>query len=193
MAAAEDGDEVIEALYEFASNCKGFVEAEEEMTQQITKEEFETVLAECEDKCALVSCIEDSHELNTAEIPMYNQYREFGLKFKNSAINLFLPKIDINKDIREYISEELGLILYNVLVKRLDVDFIRKEMNRYIPETRNEDVKVRQLFKKYFYQVVLYEERKLGIYTQFDDHMRRVIILEFFKRIIAAYLHKSER
>lgn len=193
MAAAEDGDEVIEALYEFAANCKGFVEAEEEMTQQVTKEEFETVLAECEDKCALVSCIEDSHELNTVEIPMYNQYREFGLKFKNSAINLFLPKIDINKDIREYISEELGLILYNVLVKRLDVDFIRKEMNRYIPETRNEDVKVRQLFKKYFYQVVLYEERKPGIYTKFDDHMRRVIILEFFKRIIAAYLHKSER
>lgn len=194
MVAAEDGDEVIEAIYEFAANCKGFVEADEEMTQQVTKEEFETVLAECEDKCALMSCIEDSHELNIAEIPMYNQYREFGLKFKNSAINLFLPKIDVNKNIREYISEELGLILYNVLAKRLDVDFIRHEMKRYIPETRNEEgITIRQLFKKYFHQVVLYQERKPGIYTEFDDHMRRVIILEFFKRIIAAYLHKSTR
>lgn len=194
MVAAEDGDEVIEAMYEFAANCKGFVEADEEMTQQVTKEEFETVLAECEDKCALMSCIEDSHELNIAEIPMYNQYREFGLKFKNSAINLFLPKIDVNKNIREYISEELGLILYNILAKRLDVDFIRHEMNRYIPETRNEEgITIRHLFKKYFHQVVLYQERKPGIYTEFDDHMRRVIILEFFKRIIAAYLHKSTR
>jgi len=191
MVAAEDGDEIIEALYEFVANCKGFVEADEEMTQQVTKEEFEAVLTECEDKCALISCIEDSHKLNIAEIPMYNHYREFGLKLKNSAINLFLPKIEINKDIKEYISEELGLILYNVLVTRLDGDFIRNEMKRYISQTRNEESQTaRQLFKKYFYQVVLYQDQKPGIYTEFDDHMRRVIILEFFKKIIAAYLHK---
>ena len=41
MCAAEDGDEVIEALYEFVSNCKGFVEPDEDLTQQVTKEEFE--------------------------------------------------------------------------------------------------------------------------------------------------------
>lgn len=193
VCTAEDGDEVIEALYEFVANCKGFVEADEEMTQQVSKEEFETVLAECEDKCALVSCIEDSHVLNVAEVPMYNQYREFALRFKNDKINLFLPRIDINKNIREYIAEELGTMLYNVLAKRLDIDFIRHEMNRYIPETRNEEeVTVRQLFKKYFYQVVLYQERKPGIYTKFDDHMRRVIILEFYKRIITAYLDKNK-
>ena len=33
MCTAEDGDEIIEALYEFVSNCKGFVEVDEEMTQ----------------------------------------------------------------------------------------------------------------------------------------------------------------
>lgn len=193
MSAAEDGDEIIEALYEFAANCKGFVEADEETTRQVTKEEFETVLAECEDKCALISCIEDSHVLNVAEVPMYNQYREFALRFKNDAINLFLPRIDINKNIREYIAEELGMMLYNVLTKSLDIDFIRHEMNRYIPETRNEEeITVRQLFKKYFYQVVLYQERKPGIYTKFDDHMRRVIILEFFRRIITAYFERNK-
>lgn len=192
MSAAEDGDEIIEALYEFAANCKGFVEADEETTQQVTKEEFETVLAECEDKCALISCIEDSHVLNVAEVPMYNQYREFALRFKNDAINLFLPRIDINKNIREYIAEELGIMLYNVLAKKLDVDFIRHEINRYIPETRNEEMTVKQQFKKYFYQVVLYQERKPGIYTEFDDHMRRVIILEFYKRIITAYFDKNK-
>lgn len=192
MSAAEDGDEIIEALYEFAANCKGFVEADEETTQQVTKEEFETVLTECEDKCALISCIEDSHVLNVAEVPMYNQYREFALRFKNDAINLFLPRIDINKNIREYIAEELGIMLYNVLAKKLDVDFIRHEMNRYIPETRNEEMTVKQLFKKYFYQVVLYQERKPRIYTEFDDHMRRVIILEFYKRIITAYFDKNK-
>lgn len=45
---------------------------------------------------------------------------------------------------------------------------------------------------KYFYQVILYQERKPGTYTKFDDHMRRVIILEFYKRIITAYLEKNK-
>ena len=191
VCTAEDGDEVIEALYEFVANCKGFVEAEEEMTQQVTKEEFETVLAECEDKCALMSCIEDSHIINVAEVPMYNQFREFGLRIKNNAINLFLPKIELNKNVREYIAEELALILYNVLKTKLDEEFIQHELYRYIPDARREELKTKQLFVKYFYQVLLYQERKPGIYTKFDDHMRRVIILEFYKRIIAAYLDKK--
>lgn len=37
MSAAEDGEEIIEALYEFVSNCKGFTEADDDMTQQVTK------------------------------------------------------------------------------------------------------------------------------------------------------------
>ena len=193
MSAAEDGDEIIESLYEFVANCKGFVDADEEITQQVTKEEFETVLTECEDKCALISCIEDSHVINVAEVPMYNQYREFALKIKNNAFNLFLPKIEINKNVREYISEELALILYNVLKTKLNEDFIRLELCRYIQAARNEELRTKQLFIKYFYQVILYKERKPGIYTEFDDHMRRVIVLEFYRRIIATYLDKSNR
>ncbi len=192
MSAAEDGDEIVEALYEFVANCKGFVEVDEEITQQVTKEEFETVLAECEDKCALKTCIEDSHVLNVAEIPMYNQYREFGLRFKNDAINLLLPKIEINKNTKEYIAEELGLILYKVLTTKFDEDFIQHELYRYIPDAKREELRTKQLFVKYFYQVILYQERKPGIYTKFDDHMRRVIILEFYKRIITAYLDKNK-
>ena len=192
MSVTEDGDEIIEALYEFSANCKGFVEADEEMTQQVTKEEFETVLAECEEKCALMSCIEDSHVINVAEVPMYNQFREFGLRIKNNMINLFLPKIEINKNVREYIAEELALILYNVLKTKLDEEFIQHELYRYIPDARRGKLKTKQLFVKYFYQVLLYQERKPGIYTKFDDHMQRVIILEFYKRIIAAYLDKNK-
>ena len=163
-----------------------------ERTGKITKEELETVLAECEDKCALISCIEDSHMLNVAEVPMYNQYKEFALRFKDNAINLFLPRIEINKNIREYIAEELGLILYKVLKTKFDEEFIQHELYRYIPDARKEELRTKQLFVKYFYQVILYQERKPGIYTKFDDHMRRVIILEFYKRIITAYLDKNK-
>lgn len=188
MAAAEDGDEIVEALYEFVANCKGFVEADEEMTQQVTKDEFEAVMTECEDKCALMSCIEAEHTVNLAEVSMYNQYREFGMRTKNNAINLFLPKIDINTDKTKYISEELGIMLYNVLSQKLLPEYIRKEMNRYIPEVRGREEGTKQLFKEYFHAVVLYKERKPGIYLEIDDHMRRIFVLEFFKRIIQEYL-----
>ena len=43
--------EVIEALEEFVDNCKDFAEANADMTEQITKAEFEMVLCECEEKC----------------------------------------------------------------------------------------------------------------------------------------------
>ena len=192
MCTAEDGDEIIEALYEFVSNCKGFVDVDEEMTQQVTKEEFEEVLSECEDKCALVSCIEESHTINVAEVPMYNKYREFGLRFKNNAINLFLPKIDINTDTKKFIGEELGIILYKLLSEKFTPEYLRHEMNRYIGESRNREEPTKELFKEYFYQVVLYKERKPGIYLEIDDHMRRIFVLEFFKRIIREYLDKQE-
>ena len=192
MCAAEDGDEVIEALYEFVSNCKGFVEPDEDLTQQVTKEEFEEVLNECEDKCAIMSCIEENHTINVAEVPMYNIYREFGLRFKNNAINLFLPKIDINTDTKKFIGEELGIILYKVLTEEFTPDYIRHEMNRYIGESRNREEPTKELFKEYFYQVVLYKERKPGIYLEIDDHMRRIFVLEFFKRIIREYIEKKE-
>ncbi len=188
FVACEDGEEIIEALYEFAGNCKGFVAADEEMTHQVTKAEFETVLDECEDKCALRTCIEDSYALKTAETECYNMYREFALRFKENNINLILPRIDVNTDIRKYISEELGTILYGVLNTKLSKDIIEEEMHRYIPETKQSDKPIKQLFKEYFYNVVLYKDRKPGIYLEFDEHMKRVIVMEFYKRIISRYL-----
>ena len=165
LCVCEDGDEVIEALYEFISNCEGFAEADKEMTQQVTKEEFETILDECEDKCGMKKCIELEHILNIAEVDAVNRYDELNFRIRNNYVNLFLPRIDINTDKRQFISEQLGLML-------------------------SSDKTSRQLFKEYFYNVVQYQERKPGIYTEFDEHMKQVIILEFFRNIIVKYLRE---
>ncbi|MBQ3125346.1 MAG: hypothetical protein IJC09_08005, partial [Clostridia bacterium] len=104
----------------------------------------------------------------------------------------FLPKIDINTDTKKFIGEELGIILYKVLTEEFTPDYIRHEMNRYIGESRNREEPTKELFKEYFYQVVLYKERKPGIYLEIDDHMRRIFVLEFFKRIIREYIEKKK-
>lgn len=79
-------------------NCRGFIEADEETTQQVSKAEFEAVLNECEDKCAVRTCIETEHKLNTAEINLYAKNDEACLKIKGDNINLFLPRVDMNID-----------------------------------------------------------------------------------------------
>lgn len=43
------------------------------------------------------------------------------------------------------------------------------------------------MFADYFYDVLKYKERKLEIYTHFDKHMERVLILKFYRTIIKEY------
>ena len=188
LSSADDGDEVIDSLHEFVGNCIGFVEADEKITTKVTKEEFETVLDECEEKCGLKTCIEKEHYLHVAETNLYNKYREFSIKHKNNKINIILPRINNNIDVKQYIAEELGAVLYNVLTTKLSPEYIEAEMNRYIPETIQKTASTSMLFRQYFYDVVLYQERKPGIYIEFDETIERVLHVEFFMRIILQYL-----
>ena len=190
LSSADDADEVAEALYEFASICGSYSEANEEMTQQITKAEFEAVLDECEDKCMLETCIESEYEIKAAEIPAYSECREHDVRFKGNSICVLLPRIDINTDTKKYISDMFGGILYKIVETKIKPEEIRCEMNRYIPATRNSEESTKRLFKKYFYDVVIHKDRKPGIYLGFDDHMRRLFSIEFFKRLIVQYLRE---
>lgn len=190
LCACEDGDEIVEAIQEFTDNCRGFVEADEEVTHQVTKAEFEAVLDDCEDKCAVRTCIEKEHKLNAAEINLCAKNDEVCLKIKGNHINLLLSRIDLNIEPKQYIAGQLGTILYDMLKTKLAPEYIRQEMNRYIPETREIEESTRQLFRKYFYDVVLHQERKPGIYPHFDEHMKQVIVTEFFKGMITLYLRE---
>lgn len=190
LCACEDGDEVIEALYEFSGNCSGFAVCDNEETKQITKNEFEGILDECEDKCMLLTCIEEEHKLRTAEIEAYNPFENFGVRFKNENICVLLPRIDISTDVKKYISDTIGEILYGVIEKRIKPETIRAEMNRYIPGARNDSRNTKDLFKKYLYDVVIHEDRKPGIYLEFDEHMRQLFSVEFYKRLIVQYLRE---
>ena len=190
LSSADDADEVAEALYEFASICGSYSEANEEMTQQITKAGFEAILDECEDKCMLETCIESEYEIKAAEIPAYSECREYDIRFKGNNICVLLPRIDINTDTKKYISDMIGGILYRIVETKIKPEEIRHEMNRYIPATRNSEESTYELFKQYFYDVVIHKDRKPGIYLEFDDHMRQLFSIEFFKRMIVLYLRE---
>ena len=186
MSAAENGDELVDAIYEFVGNCRTFTETDKENATQITKGEFEAVLDECEDKCGIESYMEfEGYTLKIAEVPMIQKCQENLMKFKGNNILLCLPMVDKNIDIKQYIAEEIGGILYETVIRKLKPDIVLQELHRYIPETRKSNESAKQLFRKYFYSVVKYKERKPGIYTEFDEHMKQVLNMEFYRRIIA--------
>lgn len=186
MSAAENGDEVVDAIYEFVGNCRTFTEADKKNTKQITKDEFEVILDECEDKCGIQSYMEiEGCTLKIAEVPMMQKHREFTTKFMNNNVLLYLPMVDKNIDTKQYIAEEIGGMLYETVIRKLKPDIVLQELHRYIPETRKSSESAKELFRKYFYSVVKYKERKPGIYTEFDEHMKQVLDVEFYRRIIS--------
>ena len=77
--------------------------------------------------------------------------------------------------------------IYRAISKKFDADFIKHEINRYIPTSRIVERSAKEMFVDYFYDVLKYKDRKPGIYTHFDKHMERVMILEFYRRIIKEY------
>lgn len=189
MAAADNGDEVVDALCEFAANCRTFEEPEDSTAEQMTKEEFEAVLDECETKCAAVSCIETEYSINIAEIPMQQKKIGNTLVKKNNAFNILLPKLCVHEDRKIYISNLIGTMLYEVINVKLSPQYILQEIHRYIPESRKYNKSVKELFCMYFRRVLRYKSRKPAIYTHFDEHMQNVIVMEFYKRVIQAYIN----
>ena len=85
-------------------------------------------------------------------------------KLRDTCIDIYegeneIFKIDINTDTKKFIGEELGIILYKLLSEKFTPEYLRHEMNRYIGESRNREESTKELFKEYFYQVVLYKGR----------------------------------
>lgn len=191
LSVCDDSDEVIEALYEFVSNCQGYIEADEEMTQQVTKEEFETILTECEEKVGIVSCIEKEHKYKIIEIPMLDLYRN-PLYINDKEIVIALPRIYKSIDKKDYIAESLGKLVYDILKDLFTPDILRSELFKYIPRTREIGGGVKSHFEQCFKSVVNYKERKPGIYPEFDEHMQQVLDMEFYKRIIKRYLNSTK-
>ncbi len=187
LCVCEDGEEIIDALYEFSGNCKGFIEADEETTTQITKEEFEAVLDECEEKCEIKDCVEFVHKLNVAEVNAVNRYAQHLVRMKPDTINVFLPCVHNIIDKTRCISDILGRVLFFVVNKHVNKNEIRNIMDQMIPECKDSKRGTMDLFIEYFYEVVKYKDRKPGIYTKFDSHMKQVIVVEFYKRLIKIY------
>ena len=71
-------------------------------------------------------------------------------------------------------------------------EYLLNDNEKSTPNFVNTNETMIKLFdREYFYSVVLYKERKPGIYLKFDAHMKQVLDMEFFKRIIKRYMESE--
>ena len=61
-----------------------------------------------------------------------------------------------------YIANLIGTTLYRVISKKFDADYIKQEINRYIPTSRIVERSAKEMFVDYFYDVLKYKDRKPG-------------------------------
>lgn len=76
--------------------------------------------------------------------------------------------------------------------KGFNEQFIRTEIERYIPAAREVNMHTRYIFKRYFYDVLLYKEQKPQIYTHLDENMQRIFVVEVFRKLIEQYMKLKE-
>ncbi len=188
LSVCEDGDEVIQSLYEFVTNCSSFAEVDEETTKQITTEELEAVLDECDEKCRLRECLEKEHKLVVTELSMTGKYMEFEVTRRKGNISIVLPRVDMDKDIRKYISELLGMALYSVVSTKLPFQYIYETTQIYIKDKFHKGG-TNHIFRKHLYSVLEYKEREPRTAPQADDREKNIVIeTAFFRRMINEYL-----
>ncbi len=188
LSVCEDGDEVIQSLYEFVTNCSSFAEVDEETTKQITTEEFEAVLDECDEKCRLRECLEKEHKLVVTELSMTGKYMEFEVTHRKDNIAIVLPRVDVDTDIRKYISELLGMALYSVVSTKLPFRYIYETTQVYIKDKFHKGG-TNHIFRKHLYSVLEYKEREPMAAPQADDREKKCVIeTGFFRRMINEYL-----
>lgn len=190
LSACENSDEVVDSLNEFLSICGDFCEAEEEVTQQITTAETAAILDECEKKCKLKSCIEKKHSINLTQVNVCVKTNIIPILRNKDNFSVMLPKVPIDMEKEKYIAEVCGAVLYDVLEEKFSKEYLKEAMCIYIPEIWFSPLPIRELFAKYFYDVVLFRKQKPKIYTNLDKHLKRVIVLEFFTKIIEQYLRE---
>ncbi len=190
LSACENSDEVVDSLKEFVNICGDFCEVDEETTQQIMTAETAAVLDECEEKCKLKSCIEKKHSINLTQVNACMKTEVAPVLHNGDNICIMLPRIYSDAEKSKYIAKVCGTILYEVLSERFSDAHLKYEMCIYIPEIDASQKSVRELFAQYFYEVVLFKRQKPKIHTHYDKYLKRVIILEFFKRMTEQYLRE---
>ncbi len=158
LPPCNDGEEFMDSLITFEVDCEAFHNVKKETTIQITEKEFMEIVEECSEYCELKELLSEVYNLNIIETDKGVYSQENCYLIVDKTLNIFLPRVPTETNIRKYIGEFIGLLIYELEVQRSGSFRICKNLRNNSKKIRESNLTTQELYKICFYDMFLFDE-----------------------------------
>lgn len=158
LPPCNDGEEFMDALILFETDCEVFYNVKKENTIQITEKEFMEIVEECSKYCELKELLSEVYNLNIIETDKGVCSQENCYLIVDKTLNIFLPRVLPETNIRKYIGEFIGLLVYELEVQRLGNFRVCKNLKYNTKKIKKSKLTTQELYKICFYDLFLFGE-----------------------------------
>lgn len=158
LPPCNDGEEFMDALIVFEVDCEAFHNVKKETTIQITEKEFMEIVEECSEFCKLKELLSEVYNLNIIEADKGVDSQENCYLVVDKTLNIFLPRVPKETDVRRYIGEIIGLLIYELEVQRSGNFRVCKNLRYNSKKLKQSKLTTQELYKICFYDMFLVGE-----------------------------------
>lgn len=158
LPPCNDGEEFFDALIRFETDCEAFHNVKKEQTVQITEKEFLEIVEEVSEFCKLKTLLTKVYDLNIIEADKGVNSQENCFLIVDRTLNIFLPRVPEDTNIRKYIGEIIGLLLYELEVNRVGCFRVCKNLRYNSKTLKKNNLSTQELYRICFYDMFLVGE-----------------------------------
>lgn len=158
LPPCNDGEEFMDALVLFETDCEPFYNVKKDITIQITEKEFMEIVEECSKYCELKELLSEVYNLNIIETDKGVYSQENCYLIVDKTLNIFLPRVTKETNIRKYIGGFIGLLVYELEVQQLGNFRVSKNLKYNTKKIKKSNLTTQELYKICFYDLFLLNE-----------------------------------
>ena len=158
LPPCNDGEEFMDALILFETDCEPFYNVKKDITIQITEKEFMEIVEECSKYCELKELLSEVYNLNIIETDKGVYSQENCYLIVDKTLNIFLPRVTKETNIRKYIGGFIGLLVYELEVQQLGNFRVSKNLKYNTKKIKKSNLTTQELYKICFYDLFLLNE-----------------------------------
>ena len=169
LPPCNDGEEFMDALIKFETDCEAFHNVKKEKTIQISEKEFMDIVEECNEVCRIKQLLSEVYDLNIIEADKSVDSQENCYLIVDKTLNIFLPRVPIDTNIKKYIGEILGLLLYELEVQKSGSFRVCKNLRYNSKKIKKSNLTTQELYKICFYEMFIADDNKAEYFIPEKD------------------------
>lgn len=181
LPPCNDGEEFMDTLIMFETDCEAFHNVKKEETIQISKKEFINIVEDCNEFCEIKPLLSEVYDLNIIETDKGVNSQENCYLIIDKTLNIFLPRVPVDTNIKKYIGEILGLLLYELEVQKSGCFRVCKNLGYNSKKIRKSNLTTQELYKICFYEMFIADDNKAEYFIPEKDagevanHLRVIV------------------